>query len=260
MKVELNENKLKNLMAQLKSSREFAFLRDLSGLTSQSVEVLQKFAPADKDIIVGIEGNAYNNGSFYDGYCGPYKYRPYYGERNLTILNLSELKETLQIMEDIEQKIDDSWTDKERAVFLWGYLTLNWRHATSNDRDAHFYKNKYGTSVNFAKALNELLWRQNIQSYIFSTSKHSFNMVKLDDKFYPVDVDLTVRNKLENFFGKKGYFSLPGIMSINKYIEADNEEMCQAYFENDEIVEILDKVLPVHNKKREAINGIENEM
>ena len=228
-------------------------------MTSEAATVLQQFAK-NKDIVVGIEGDSCKPNTFYDGNCGPFGYRPYNSSINLSTYSLSELAEALKILEEIEAKVDNNWSQKEKAVFLWAYLALNWRNKVVHGKDIRFLKEQCGISVDFARTLNELYRRQGLESYICASKTHAFNMVRIDGKFYPVDANMSAKNKLNIGFAKKGYFLYPGISNFRLQTRARYADLQNLYLEEDEVIEIIDKVLPVYNKKHENITTKEHEM
>ena len=134
---------------------------------------------------------------------------------------------------------------------MWGFLASNFKHKLKGKQHQYiFFEKRYGSCKDFAHTLNSLLIRQGIESYCFAGLKHTFNMVNIDGKFYPVDSDASSAHELKNFFGKKNYFMFPDLCDLFDYIDVDIEELNKNYFEDEEIFAILDKVLPSYNEKR----------
>lgn len=99
-----------------------------------------------------------------------------------------------------------------------------------------------------------MLRRQGIEAYVFATAEHAFNMVKIDDKFYPVDVDSASKH-LNDFFGRKDYFKIIEVSEI--YSEAskeDQKKMDETYFEENEIFRLLKDLVPGYLEEWEARN------
>ena len=254
MKVKLDQIKLIHLVESLQNSETAAYIKDLSGLTSDGVKSIRDLVPSDKQIRVGM-CTCFPEAT-YDKNFGPYKYEGGMAYQTLAHYTIDELVIALEIMESIEDQIDESWSEKEKSVFLWGFLASNFDHKSYKGTGHYlFFKQRQGTCTDFSKALNNLLIRQGIESYCFACDLHAFNMVNVDGKFYPVDSDVSASNKLTNGFGRKGYFSLRGIFDIFSWIQADSEELNKNYFEDEEIFEILEKVLPSYNKKRQLLQN-----
>lgn len=257
MKVKLDKAKLKDLVDALQNSERAVYIKDLAGLTCEGICSICDIVPRDKQIRVGLCNNIPK--ATYDKNFGPYKYEGGFAGQTLAHYTIDELIVALDVMESIEAQIDDSWSDKEKAIFLWGYIASNFDHkAYKGTNDYVFFEQRQGTCTDFSKGLNNLLIRQGIESYCFACDIHAFNMVNIDGKFYPVDADVSASNKLINGFGRKGYFSLPELIDIYDYIQADSEQLNSNYFEDNEIFEILDKVLPSYNKKRHSLQEKED--
>ncbi len=99
-------------------------------------------------------------------------------------------------VEDALSGINSSMTDLQKAIHLHDYLVINCKYNTSSSLTKEAF-NAYGAMVKgtavcqgYALAYKYLLEKAGIASYMVTsdTMDHAWNMVKLDGKYYHVDV------------------------------------------------------------------------
>lgn len=92
--------------------------------------------------------------------------------------------------------VSDSMTDLQKAITLHDYLVINCKYNTSSSLPRKAF-NAYGAMVDktavcqgYALAYKYLLEKAGVESYMVTseTMNHAWNMVKLDGKYYHVDV------------------------------------------------------------------------
>ncbi len=112
----------------------------------------------------------------------------YYDEYDLTAFETA--------VKDALSYVEESMTDLQKAIILHDYLVINCKYNTSSSRPKKVF-NAYGAMVDktavcqgYALAYKYLLERAGITSYMVTSESmnHAWNMVKLDGRYYHVDV------------------------------------------------------------------------
>ncbi len=247
MKIPVDERKNKMLVDAIIYGKSLHFC-NLSGISSESLSKFNR--KREIDVISGIAVHFNDNKGF-----GPYKYGGCYSGQSLIVFkSIGSLLDMLKEFEKIEDNIQSEWTDKQKAVYIYGILSKDCTHVEvlSSHR---FLTAGVGSYTSFAKVYYELLRRQGIEAYVFATHKHAFNMVKLDGKFYPVDVGMASK-RLDHFFGRKDYFKIPEVIEIyNKFSPENRKKADDTYFEEPEISKILQNLVDGYIEQKTLRNN-----
>lgn len=249
------ENLIEQLNKKIQAAREKAkkfgnpkinvWIDDLVGLTSENVKEL-KVEPNENIVFYIKNKDLWNDKCFH--------YNPHNGD----FVGLDGLKEGLKALELIEQGINKKWTDMEKSVYIYDWLSLNCKHGESNSRSInHYYEfitmAKCGVCGHFASATTQLLLRQNIEAYTISTETHAFTIAIIDGKLYPIDADLTANDGLHvNGFAREGYYDMKALC-FDEFLEG--QQMEKNYLKDEYVWEITEKVVPEHNRKREELQN-----
>lgn len=241
----MDENKTKQIIEAIKSGKTL-HIRDLSGV---SLDSLNNFALDTKiSITSGI-----STAAEFDKNFGPYNYSgAYSGQSSIHFTTVAELKNMLQLFDKIEKGIDEKWSEMEKAVYIYGVLSKNFSPKGSI-LDVHkFVNNKAGSCTCFSRVYCELLRRQGIEAFVFATQEHAFNMIKLRNNYYPVDVTFASNHK-GHYFGCKNYFSLDEcIGGLEDDISVKLDDLNKIYIEEKDVVDILDRLVPDYPKTKES--------
>ena len=129
-----------------------------------------------------------------------YIYRTFYTPRNLCNI--------IKAYESIERKINYSWTESQKCMFVYKSLADAMHYTKSNEAE-------YVDNVDVARSLNGLLYKRAVCSgfalifkeamdrigiecyYQNKSHDHSWNGVMLDGKYYLVDLTWDVCNKTD---------------------------------------------------------------
>lgn len=130
-----------------------------------------------------------------------YYYKEQLGVRYVTRLvpyydNIATIEERRTIykqeMNKILQMVDSSWSDLEKIVFLHDYLAQNYEYDSSYTiYDAYnFLTEKTGVCMAYSLVYKGLLEQLGIEctTAISESMNHMWNLVKVNDKWYHVDV------------------------------------------------------------------------
>lgn len=245
MKIKVDENKTKQIIDAIKSGKRL-YIRDLSGVSLDSFNNLE--LDTKISIVSGISCNVEFDEDF-----GPYNYLGCANPQSLIHFGtVAELKNMLQLFDQIEKGIDEKWSEMEKAIYIYGVLSKNFS-PTESILDVHkFVNKKAGSCTCFSRVYCELLRRQGIEAFVFATQEHAFNMIKLGNNYYPVDVTFASNHK-GHYFGRKDYFALDECISeIEDEISAKIDDLNKIYIEEKDMVDILDKLIPDYPKAKES--------
>lgn len=153
---------------------------------------VQELNKLDRKVQIAIEGGFDKN---------KIKYRAtHYMER--TFYSVDELIKIIITIEAIERKISTSWSELQKAMFIYKYLTEN-MHYTSVDNEVmaidgtkrdclRTYRNILNgesTCAGFALLYKEFMDRQGIKcDYVNKKGCHDWNVLSIEGKYIPVDL------------------------------------------------------------------------
>ena len=244
MKIVIDESKTRQIIEAIKSGKTL-HIRDLSGVS------LDSFNNLELDTKISITSGI-STATEFDKNFGPYNFSGCFSaQSSIYFTTVAELKNMLQLFERIEKGIDEKWSEMEKAVYLYGVLSKDFSPKESI-LDVHkFVKQEGGSCTCFSRVYCELLRRQGIEAYIFATEEHAFNMIKLGNNYYPVDVTFASNHK-EHYFGRKDYFSLDScINEIEDEVSVKLEDLNKYYIDEKDVAAILDRLVPDYPKTKE---------
>lgn len=175
-------------MNALKNRTTF-ILENTHGLTSEIIKEI------DSDrVLFSVKG-----GLDYDK-KDKYKSEDY---KERTYMSPKGLGHVVKYFEKVESEIDPSWSDTQKCMYAYGCLATDINYASNEDE--HLDEELIGkgvairslngilygklTCAGFALTFKEMMDRLGIESYYQNQKKtHSYNTVKLDGKYYGVDV------------------------------------------------------------------------
>lgn len=168
----------------------------------------------------------------------------------------SEVSRLINILEEIESKVDSEWSDLEKATY--GYISLMREVSPKRDnkkgedeRPLAQVLNMQADSSAYALVYKELLERLGIACrYIQNDIPHAWNEVLIDGEYYPADLfydaslnEETIKNgefELRSFLSDKEFYYNPE-HQIGKNIKIEEKKMTS--LEHSEIQKAINKVL-----------------
>ena len=135
---------------------------------------------------------------------------------NRTLVSPNGLKKIIRYFEYNESWINPNWSEMEKAMFLYNALVIDMDYEEKYEEVVKGVERSlngilYGKLVcsGFALAYKEMLDRVGIKNYYQNVpSKHSFNIIEIDNKKYGVDItwDNTAKKRNNGLCGF-GYFA-----------------------------------------------------
>lgn len=188
----------------------------------QSEKRMYEIAKRFPDIIFSVTGGLDPKKGKYDNYH--YQLRTYY--------SAMELSKIISIFRNIEKQIDISWTETQKAMFIYKEICNKMEYSENNVNGKDCSRNLCGLLYNkavcsgFAMIYKEALDRIGIEChYQNQESYHSWNIAKLDGKYRALELTWDVNSKKENGCEFK-YF--------NQDIDFYNSEAHDISFEKEE--------------------------
>ncbi len=162
---------------------------EIKNTKGQNSEVFKRF---DSNITISIMGGLdYVHKDKYND--DEYRQRTFYRPRELSAI--------IKTFESLERKIDPSWSQLEKAMFVYKALvenlTYNNQNATDEyDRTLRVLKTRRGVCAGFALLYKEMMDRLGIPcEYQNQKHHHGWNVLKLDDKYVAVDLTWDINAK-----------------------------------------------------------------
>lgn len=134
---------------------------------------------------------------------GPYYKDKYNSEKYFyrTLYTKEEMVKIIEEMENIEKNIDPSWNDLEKAMYVYKTLTESLTYKKEDDKDREYTRNllvllnKSGVCAGFSLVFKEIMDRINVKClYQSKKGGHAWNLILINDKYYPVDLTCDVLN------------------------------------------------------------------
>ena len=177
--------------------------------------------------------------------------KPHYFDR--TIYTPKEVYKIIEVMEKIESKINPSWNDLEKSMYIYKTLCENMKYEEgSTARNLDGLLTRKSVCVGFALIYKEMLDRQGIVCHYQHArykdkgkeSGHAWNLVQINGKLVPVD--LTWDNTLSEDRGSKCDFTWFGRNKSfynKKSHQVTNEELLKTSFLSDyEVNRVIEKL------------------
>lgn len=169
----LTEKDVRNLNAEKNS---VVILKNTAG---QSVDVLKKLSD---NVCIKIIGG-------YDA-----EKKPKYNENRIqarTLYSPSEVCEIISKFEEYEKGIDPTWTDLEKALYIYIQMAENIKYEEdygNKSRNLNTILGK-GVCAGYSIAYKEAMDRLGIECDIVNEPRvHSWNVIKIDGEWYPLDL------------------------------------------------------------------------
>lgn len=141
--------------------------------------------------------------------------------RQRTIFSLNQTKKLIKQFEKLDHYLNKDMSIFKKTLIIYKYLAnrikyedkycVN-RKGKDKRRTLYSIVTKKAVCSGFALILFEALYRNNIENYYVHSRNHLFNVIKIKDKFYPVDITwesvLKKKNKddLIHYFGNYPLF------------------------------------------------------
>ncbi len=130
------------------------------------------------------------------------------------------------------EKIDENWSDAEKALYVHDWLSVNFMYdydlfeepGTENHDILNFLKEKRGVCESYANTYMYILRRIGINSYLVVSEEdaHGWNVVQIDGKWYHVDV--TNDDPILSVEGQPPYhYDYIGEVEHKKFLLSDSE-------------------------------------
>ena len=189
--------------------------------------------------------------------CEYYQRRTYYDG--------FELSEIIQVFKDIESKIDITWTDTQKAMFIYESLCKKMTYSEIKINNKDYARGLGGLLYNkavcsgFAIIYKEAMDRIGIEChYQNREGHHSWNIVKLDGEYRGIELTWEVYNKKDNkcgyyYFGRTNNFYDNPKHNID--YEKDETKYPIVAFKDEKLIDNLNAI----RKKRIIIMPLKND-
>ena len=161
-----------------------------------------------------------------------------YKER--TMMSPKGLEKVVRYFERVEDEMDPSWSDTQKCMYAYNCLAVDMNYGENSDNilskgTAARGLNGilYGELVcaGFAFTFQEMMNRSNIEChYQNQKDTHAYNVVKLDDKYYGIDVTWDNYNKIDNKCGFRNFgqdehfYEIEGHKNYREELEWDDDK------------------------------------
>lgn len=206
----------------------------LKNTVGQSVDVIKHLAPNVSIQIIG-------------GYDSEKK--PKYNELRIqrrTFYTPSEVCDIISSFEKYEEGIDNSWTDLEKATYLYKKFAETIVYEEDNGKRSRNLNTVLGKGVcaGYASVFKEAMDRQGIECDIINEPRvHSWNAIKFDDKWYSLDLTWDANNIQNKGINNLVWFGQNPNFNKVKYHNACGEGIvANNCFEPQVIADILNKI------------------
>ncbi len=192
--VPISDDVIKKINNASKNDEICVVLKNTKGL---SISILDKFSDSVKFSVLGGLNPTRKK---FD--CEYYQSRTYYSR--------DDLKKIIKVFEKIERKINPLWDDFERAMFVYKAICENMTYC-----DGKYSRNLMGLLTGkavcsgFALIFKEAMDRLGIECfYQNQESSHSWNVLKINNTYFGIDLTWDVCSKKNNecgfsFFGRE---------------------------------------------------------
>ncbi len=137
---------------------------------------------------------------------GPYYKDKYNSEKYFyrTLYTKEEMVKIIKDMENIEKNIDPSWNDLEKAMYVYKTLVESLTYKKEDDKNREYTRNllvllnNSGVCAGFSLVFKEIMDRINVKClYQSKKGGHAWNLIFINNKYYPVDLTCDILNYLE---------------------------------------------------------------
>ena len=191
----------KNIIELNSKAQNSEIIVEIENTKGQDSELIKKLS---NNITISILGGLnYEKKDKYNKEC--YRNRTFYKPR--------EVSNIIKTFETIERKIDPTWSQLEKAMYVYKVFVENFNY-NNNDRDVDgkgeyinrnllVLKSRKGVCAGFSLVYKEAMDRLGIPcEYQNKVHDHVWNILKIDDKYIPVDITFDIAAKEDNRDGK----------------------------------------------------------
>lgn len=151
--------------------------------------------------------NNYKNYMFGNETCKEFLYDSVIYSKNETI-------NILRKMEEIEKGINPNWSDLQKIIYIHDVLKRTIMYdpkfkekGTKETSTLRGLLTRKGVCAGYSTTFKEMLDRQGITCHIVFSKDHAWNIFKLDDKYYPLDLTWNNTNFRKGDFNSHSFFA-----------------------------------------------------
>lgn len=240
-------NKILTLDDVKKLNNENGSMVVLTNTAGQFVDVIKNLSPHVRIQIIG-------------GYDSIKKKK--YNELRIqerTFYTPSEVCEIIAKFEEYERGIDDSWTDLEKALFIYKSLAENLKYDGSDYVKSRNLTTVLGKGVcaGYAIVFKEAMDRLGIECETINQPRvHTWNAIKIDGKWYPLDLTWEAEDIQKNNADNLYWFGLNPLFNKYKNHNASADEIvADNCFDPKLIADALNKI--TNSDRYQPIDQIE---
>lgn len=216
----------------------------LKNTAGQSAEVISNLSPNVRIQVIG-------------GYDGEKKRK--FNTRRIqkrTFYSPSELCEAISKFEEYEEGIDASWSDLEKAIYIYKKFGENIKYEEFDDIKSRNLNAILGKSVcaGYAMIFKEAMDRLGVEcDVITEPGVHDWNAIKIDGKWYPLDLTWEANNIQNKGIDNLTWFGQnPAFNKYKKHNALGEEIIPNNCFDSQIIADALNKI--ENTDKYEPIN------
>ena len=216
----------------------------LKNTAGQSAEVISNLSSNVRIQIIG-------------GYDGGKKKK--YNERRIqarTLYSPSEVCEIISKFEEYEEGIDESWSDLEKAVYIYKKFAETIVYEEDNGNRTRNLNAILGKAVcaGYSSIFKEAMDRLGIECDIINEPRvHTWNAIKFGDKWYPLDLTWDANNIQNKGIDNLAWFGQnPAFNKYNNHNALGEDIIPNNCFDSQIIADALNKV--ENSDKYEPIN------
>ena len=216
----------------------------LKNTAGQSAEVIANLLPNVRIQIIG-------------GYDGDKKKK--YNERRIqarTFYTPSEVCDIISKFEEYEKGIDASWSDLEKAVYIYKKFAETIVYEEDNGNRTRNLNAILGKAVcaGYSSIFKEAMDRLGIECDIINEPRvHTWNAIKFEDKWYPLDLTWDANNLQNKGIDNLGWFGQnPAFNKYNNHNALGEDVIPNNCFDSQIIADALNKI--ENTDKYEPIN------
>lgn len=191
----------KNIIELNSKAQNSEIIVEIENTKGQDSDLIKKLS---KDITISILGGL------------NYEKKDKYNEeryRNRTFYTPRQVSNIIKTFENIERKIDPTWSQLEKAMYVYKVFVENLNYNNNerevdgkgefNNRNLLVLKTRKGVCAGFGLVYKEAMDRLGIPcDYQNKARDHVWNVLKIDDKYIPIDLTYDISAKEANQDGK----------------------------------------------------------
>lgn len=206
----------------------------LKNTAGQSVDIISKLSPRVRIQIIG-------------GYDGDKKKK--YNEKRIqarTFYSPSEVCAIISKFEEYEKGINASWSDLEKAIYIYKKFAETIVYEEDNGVRSRNLNAVLGKAVcaGYSSIFKEAMDRLGVECDIINEPRvHTWNAIKIEDKWYPLDLTWDANNIQNKGIDNLGWFGQNPAFNKYNYHNALGEDVIpNNCFDSRMIADILNKI------------------